>query len=297
VYLLAEHVTPEDLIVRQLPAQDGWTLVQEVGKLEYVIYEYRVHEDPSDPELFTIDHSGLEFLLARLEELENRCEEMRAAKPTPIELPAWRWNRKRAARRFRRWVRDYSLTALEIPEHIHGLVNRVLADESEVHTEHDVDWWLKKLWEQGEIWELEEYERRKQERPILVATELNDAVRALLSEASEAYFHGLFRATVALFRALLEDAVKQVLRTQGIFPIRPDNIVFFRTLLKSIPSRFWSNEELDIANNEIKDRGDAAMHEGQARFTEDEARRILVLTTRLIQALVNRGGLQDRKAQ
>lgn len=106
-----------------------------------------------------------------------------------------------------------------------------------------------------------------------------------------------FRATVALCRALLEDVVKQLLRTQGIFPIRPDNIRSFRTLLNSIPSRFWSNEERDIADKEIKDRGDAAMHEGEARFTEDEAWRTLVLTTRLIQALVNRGGLQDRKAQ
>ena len=291
----AESPTPEDLIVQEVPAGNGWTIVREVGKRGFVIYEYRVKEHPPDGEwvvaTFTPDESqSLDFLLARLKELDERCEQMQAEKPTPIELGDWRWNRKRAARRLRRFIREKDVRTLEIPQHMHALVERVLAEGPDVEINYNSFNWMEKLFRDGEIDDVLHYERRKQERPILIVTELDDALRSLLTEANETYFHGLFRATVALCRAVLEDVVKRVVQVQEIRAIRDD----FDVLINCIPPALWSPKAKEVAHT-IRLKGNDAMHDSEVSFSEDEAWRILVRATELIRLLINRGGLQRRQ--
>src|SRR5437867_935671 len=72
--LWIDPVTPEGLVVEQVPEADGRTLVREVGKLGYAIYRYRAQEVEYEDDLgsgvaeahLEEDHSGSrDFLLRR----------------------------------------------------------------------------------------------------------------------------------------------------------------------------------------------------------------------------------------
>jgi hypothetical protein len=93
--------TPEGLVVIEKPRENDDFIVEEIGKLEQVIYRYvtkrTIIEDGT--ELLAIQRDP-RFLLERISEIEAHCEELTQNVPTPIELPLWRWNRKAAHRRF-----------------------------------------------------------------------------------------------------------------------------------------------------------------------------------------------------
>lgn len=81
---------------------------------------------------------------------------------------------------------------LEIPAEFHELAKRVLREAAESPPEFDADVLNKRLWEEGAIHEFHDHERRKAERVILVVPGLPGELRALLAEANETYFHGLY---------------------------------------------------------------------------------------------------------
>jgi len=290
---LIETPTPEGLEVAEFRADDGTTIVQEVGHFGYVIYEYRLR--PDDPEVpgesYSRQEPGATFLVARLADLERRCEEMATTHPLHVDLQRWKRNRKAARRRLRRWITENGAEHLEVPHEFHDLVNRVIHESPEPYNEFDVDQLQKKLWEEGAIHDFYEYERRRAERVILVVTELPQELRAMLSQANEAYFHGLFRAAVALCRALLEDLLRRIVQARplGVGPV-PINDEHLDVLINCIPSDLLSPRAKTLAH-EVRTRGNAALHDAGVQFSEEETWRLLAATRRLVELLINRGAL------
>ena len=286
-----ETLTPEGLAIEAQPADDGSTLVREVGHFGYVIYEYRVRPDEAPFLSYAIQEPHAEFLVRRVAELERRCAERITAGVVDIDAARWKWNFKAAKRRLRRYIKEKEVQLLEIPPEFHELAKRVLQEAPESPPEFDGEALNKRLWEEGAIHEFYDYERRKAERVVLVVSGLPAELGALLAEANETYFHGLFRATIALCRAVLEDVFRRVVRLRhtGVGPI-PINEDHLDVLINCLPSELLSPKAKTVAH-EIRQRGNQALHSAEADFAEDETWRVLTLTGRLVELLVNRGGL------
>ena len=99
--------TPEGLILHEEPQPDGSSLVEEIGKIECVIHRYRVC-GLDEFESFYLVEDSVDFILGRLAFIENQCDEHKGENPHSIEGLAWRWNRKRARRRLRRWMNEHN---------------------------------------------------------------------------------------------------------------------------------------------------------------------------------------------
>src|SRR5262245_21580792 len=95
--------TPEGFVIDEVPASGGWTIVREIGKLDCVVWEYRVKEVQTGEVTLQETDADPAQLLARIVELEGTCARLRGEDATSIDLPQHKWNLKRAKRRFRRW--------------------------------------------------------------------------------------------------------------------------------------------------------------------------------------------------
>lgn len=128
--LLLEAPTPEGLAIDIVDGEET-CLVREIGKLDYAIFEYDFSHRDSRREM--------EFLLRTLKDLDERCSRLRVSNPVPVELGSWRWNRKRAARRFRRWRKEQDVEILEIPSEVQDLVKRILKESPDEEYEFDAE--------------------------------------------------------------------------------------------------------------------------------------------------------------
>ena len=204
---LIETPTAEGLAVTESVAEDGTTIVREVGHFDYVVYEYRVRPDnPEIPwECYSIDEPDPEFLLERIAELEKLCCRLRQERPTSIELPQHKWNLKKARPRFRRWYREHDILGLDVRADLRPLVTSILngAVDQLSDLASDPDFVIR-AYETGDIGLLEDYVRRKLDRPPLILSRIPQEIASLLTDANEAYRFGLFRAVAALCRATLE---------------------------------------------------------------------------------------------
>lgn len=280
--------TPEGLLIEEIPDQDGWTIVREVGKLGYVILEYRMRETDDDGLITTEGGPDVNFLLDRIADLETICARLRRQEPTSIDLPQYKWNLKKAKQRFRRWYQGRDILALNVRPELRSLVTSILAagpnQGSDPVSAPD---FLTQAYETGDIGVLEDYVRRKLDRPPLILSRIPEQIASLLAEANEAYRLGVFRAAAALCRATLERTLRMILENgldrDVALPIDRDDLAI---LINSIPERLLKKPGRDFAH-EIRMMANDALHFGRT-LSEDEAWRLLVLTTRIVQALLDR---------
>ncbi|MGD0948976.1 MAG: hypothetical protein ABSA52_16315 [Candidatus Binatia bacterium] len=287
--LLGIHTpTPEGLVVEELPAGDGWTVVREVGKLGYVVFEYRCCEEDIGEDIGqTIDNADITFLLERVAELEKLCGRLRQERPTSIELPQHKWNLKKARQRFRRWYQEHDVLNLDVRTELRPLVISILNAGGDQPSDPtgDPDF-LIRAYETGDIGVLENYVRRKLDRPPLILSRIPQEIASLLRDANEAYRFGLFRAVAALCRATLEKTLRMILEVglDGLaVPIDRDDL---KILINSLPDRFLRKAGRDFAH-EIRLGANEVLHHGK-ELSEDEAWALLVRTARIVDALLNR---------
>ncbi|MFI5396265.1 MAG: hypothetical protein ACHQ9S_12100 [Candidatus Binatia bacterium] len=282
--------TSEGLVIEELPADEGWTIVREVGKLGYVVFEYRCRdEDIGDDVGQTIDED-VSFLLQRIADLERRCERLQQEKPTSIELPLHKWNLKKARQRFRRWYREHEPLYLEVKLELRPMVGAILKSEADSHV--DPGNLFDRAMENGDVFLIEDYERRKLDRPPLILSRLPSNLASLLAESNEAYRFGLFRATAALCRATLERSIRMILEvgldTDVAVPIDRHDLA---SLITSLPDRLLKNRGRVLAH-EIRTKANDALHNG-VELSEDEAWSLLARTTLIVQALLDRSRLLE----
>jgi len=131
------------------------------------------------------------------------------------------------------------------------------------------------------------YLRRKTQGPILVLKTVPGHLWNLAYEANETFCRGLFRASIAVCRAMLEYVVKQVARAGSVITRE------FRVALDQVPDGILSPDERKLAG-EIYDLGNLAVHDPKYPLDEDRAHETLQNTATLIEAIINRGGLIRR---
>lgn len=238
--------------------------------------------------------TGPVFLCERITGLDRRCEEMKKANPLSIDLARWRRNRKLAKRRLRRWIKGNDDQLVEIPEPYRDLVKRVIKEGTkEKNDVWNKDWCEQMIWGEGYIDVLRDYWQRKAERVILVVSEIPDQIRSVLYEATEAYYYGLFRATTAICRAVLDDLVHRVVEVQGA-PIPIKNIL--DKWIDSVPQCFLPLDEREAAQR-IRKLGNKALHDPNAIFLDEDVWCVLTETCGLVERMINRGGLVSDKGQ
>lgn len=139
----------------------------------------------------------------------------------------------------------------------------------------------------GDIGVLEDYVRRKFDRPPLIVSRVPDDIASLLTEAREAYRLGIFRGVAALCRATLESVLRRIvavgLDPDVAAPIDRDDL---HILIDSIPDRLLNRSGRSFAH-QIRSSANNVLHEG-VELSEDDAWRLLVLTARIVQALFER---------
>ncbi len=290
MFLTKTTTTLERLAIETLPANDGSTTVREIGHFGYIIYEYKIRPvDPARPlSWYTVEHD-IDFLVHCVADLEQRCATAGRDQVIQIELAQWRWNLRAAKRRLRRLVKEKDAQFLEIPVEHHGLVQRIIKEGSEPPPfKFDPEILNELLWTEGAIDDFYDYERRKAERVILVLPKIPAELRALLGEANEAYFHGLFRAAIALCRAVLEDVLRRVIQAQcseaGPIPINAERL---DVLINCVPLDLLNPEDRKIAHL-IRLQGNKALHNAEVHFSEDTTWLVLITTGRLVELLLRR---------
>lgn len=267
--------TPEGLSVSAL-LKEGRLVVQEKGQFEYVIFEYADGHE----------REGLQFVLDRFLELDDRCKAMAKESPLALDLAGWRWNRRRAAQRLKRWFENHRPPLLELPASYHALVDTILRD-----VETPQEWDLSALQDEWlgtcGVSLFQAYKRRESERPVLVVASMPSALAGLLGEVDEAFCHGLFRATVALCRAIIDDAFHRAADRW------PDKVLpTVRNGLGPLISAFDPSllpDEVKRVAFIVADRGNQAMHDSQVEFDEENALETLTLTWRLVRWLARKG--------
>jgi hypothetical protein len=249
--------------------------------------------ESTESALYAIDEeeTGPVFLAERILDLQRRCDDLSRHNPISIDLAKWRYNRKAAKRRLRRLIREEGSSSVVAPQEYHELIRKTIQEIPDAPPIYDTQWCDQMLYEEGEIDELREYWRRKSERVVIIVHKLPREISLLMEEASEAYFRGLFRATAALCRAMLEDVLRRVAKARitdgGPTPIFDDNL---SVLINCMPSSLLGRDEKKRAHN-IRERGNDAVHEPDSKFSESESWQLLTDTCGLIEHVINHGGL------
>lgn len=136
---------------------------------------------------------------------------------------------------------------------------------------------------------LYDYERRKIEGPVLVVNELPASTRRLILEANEAFRWGLFTATIAVCRTILEDTLRQLITANPDSVALPLNRDDLHILINSLSDKILPPEEKTIALR-IKERGNQALHDGERLFSESQAHAVLFYTSKIVRLLLSRFG-------
>jgi hypothetical protein len=137
--------------------------------MECVIHRYRVC-GLDEFESFYLVEDSVDFILGRLAFIENQCDEHKGENPHSIEGLAWRWNRKRARRRLRRWMNEHNRPDLILPnERLRAIARQAFEHDNSQEPEIDI---IKHLVEGGEGWGiLSSYFEAKMAQPLLIIGE------------------------------------------------------------------------------------------------------------------------------
>jgi hypothetical protein len=273
-------LTREGLLIEiEGHSPDG--LVKEIGKGGQVIWEYSRERGER---CLPTREDAIQLLL-KLSELEEQAKSL--GKTADIkEAHEIIWNRKAAARRFRRWFdHEYGKKPLAIEDkRLRELADRILKPDE--GREPDYEQIYKDMIEEGKFLdEIYGYEERKLREEPIVLTELPPETRAILEEAQEAYRWGLDRSVFAVCRALLEDVVRRVVLTHRLgetaIPINQENLVI---LLNCLPDHLLNRSDRDLAHR-IRKAGNHALHELDNSFKE-EPMEVLSGTAALVKRLL-----------
>lgn len=114
-------VTPEGLGVRVAKRVYDLRTVEEFGRNDTVIHQYTsqitlIDGNEIDGTWREARTDGPDFLISVLFQLQNQCQALDDQAVTPITA-SLRWNRKAAARRFRRWAKESILLSESATRH------------------------------------------------------------------------------------------------------------------------------------------------------------------------------------
>lgn len=274
------ELTPEELVVERTTDVKGHPLIREIGKGGFVIWEYRP------------DDARIESLLSRIAELDED-REAAPGEPIPLEQGVRKWNRKRAARRFRRWCLECDNRFLEIEDdRLRSLAQNILLERPE--PELDGALWDRVFAEtssnqNGHLDRIFNYESTKASEPAVPFKDLRPETKRALREAQEAHRWGLRVATAALCRVVLEDVVRRAAASYAAE--RGPSALFredspFKTLLDWIPPEALTARARERAL-EIWREASAAVHKAG---TSVDAELMYFHTLRIAQILLNRVG-------
>jgi hypothetical protein len=278
------EITEEGLLLKLESGQEGATIVSEVGKRGQVICQYGG------------TYNLVETLLRAILQLENQIG--RVDKIVDIEeVSSRQWNRKRAKRRFVKWLKENNndLPALKDPVLLQ-LAQRLRSESlesggttSDSYSMDDILRWSSR----GFLQELKEYELRMEQEPIRFSLEEWPAsLKKAFDQARECYRWGLFVATVGMCRVILETVVTLV-DAQMRKPSWPRPIdSTFKSIVNSIPPEILSLKAQEHAKS-IWDDCNTALHEPGASFDEDDAWQTLHYTAAIASELVKHGAIKD----
>ncbi len=174
-------LTREGLLV-ETEGHSSKTLVKEIGKGGRLIWEYTLEREEYHP-----TRGDAMRLLATLAELEDRARsegkvaDIREGRETA-------WNRKAAARRFRRWFdQEWEKRPLQIDDpHRRELADQVLKDSD--NREPDYGQMHRDMIEERKYLDkIRDYEESKLQEAPLLLNELPSQTHAILEEVQEAY--------------------------------------------------------------------------------------------------------------
>lgn len=172
------------------------------------------------------------------------------------------WNRKRAKRRFRRWLSDYDNSLPPIPDaELRSLAERLLAedqrkvqDSSHYWENDDLIRWM----EYGLIDQVQRYEALRGSEPVLIlAGAIPEDVRHAFDEAKECRRWGLNEACFALCRRIIDIALRSVWPTPvgGTFNTKVARCDALSPEEKTWINRFWERSSNFLHGKE--EAGDA----------------------------------------
>jgi hypothetical protein len=272
------QITEEGLLCKTISKLDGSKNYIEIGKEGHVICE---GENPSD---------RMVALLKTILSLETR-EQSNSGLLDFAHESARKWNRKRAKRRFIRWLRESRNNLPPIPDaRLRDLADRLIreardrTDAGAYYMMEDLDRWSS----YGVLQELKEYEIRRDLEPVLlVRSEIPGNVSKSFRQARECYRWGQYAASFGLCRIILDIVVALIDEEKRDStwpePMRDE----FKPILNCIPSNLLSDREKDwIAN--FWTRSSNFLHGKGSLPGEDDAWDALQATATILDRLVAR---------
>jgi len=207
------------------------------------------------------------------------------------QASARKWNRKRAKRRFNRWLRENNNDLPPIKDaRLRDLAARLIEDTqkridaSSGWTSDDVLRWGA----DGFLNELKAYEVRKDGEPVLlVRGEIPDDITQAFRQARECYRWGLYAASFGLCRIILDAVVTVINERKREVTWPPPLREEFKPILNSIPSDLLSDKEKSWARK-FWERSSNFLHGRGALPGEDDAWGALSATATILDRLAGR---------
>lgn len=228
------EITEEGLLRKTVTKLDGSKTYVEVGKEGVVISR---GDDPSERITTLVE------AILRLETPEGTD----LAVLDFAQASARKWNRKRAKRRFSRWLRETSNDVPPIKDPgLRDFAGRLIWD-AQNRREASSDWTTEDLsrWAgDGFLQELRDYEIRRDGEPVLlVRGEIPDAITRAFQQARECYRWGLYAASFGICRTVLDIVVTLIDEgkrdASWPLPVRDE----FKPLLSCIPTDLLSDQK------------------------------------------------------
>ena len=272
------EITEEGLLRKAITDRDGSTTHIEVGKESLVICR---GESPSE-RITTLLQTILRM---------GTPERDDAGVVDFAQASARKWNRKRAKRRFNRWLRDTNndLPPIKDPR-LRDLAERLIRD-ARSQIDAATDWTMEDLhrWAgDGFLQELKYYETRRDGEPVLlVRGEIPDTITGAFEQARECYRWGQYAASFGLCRIVLDIVItlidQQKRDASWPLPVRDE----FKPLLSCIPSDLLSDREKHWVS-EFWTRSSSFLHGRGLLPGEDDAWSALQATATILNRLAGR---------
>ncbi len=276
------EINEEGFLCKRIINEDGSEIYREIGKQGLVISQGNTSSQS----------------MATLLETISRLESPEVTQSDVVdfaEASARKWNKKRAKRRFNRWLRQAENDLPPIRDaRLHDLAQRLVEDarsridNSPGWTSEDVLRWGGN----GFLCELKAYEIRRDGEPVLlVRSDLPVHVIQAFKQARECYRWGLDAASFGLCRIVLDIVVSLIdERKRDISwpqPVREE----FRSILNCVPSDLFSDAEKRWAST-FWARTSAFLHGRGMLPGEDDACDALQNTATILDRLATRGAFK-----
>jgi hypothetical protein len=208
-----------------------------------------------------------------------------------------RWNRKRAKRRFKRWLRENDNYLPAIADaRLRELADQLIRDVQE-RVDTSGRWTVDDIsrWGGNDLLQkLKDYEIRKETEPVLlVGGDVPEVIRRSFNEARECYRWGLNGACFGLCRMVLDIVIRVIDEAKRDstwpVPLRDE----FKPLLQCIPSNLLSDREREWVSKFWRQSSNF-LHGGGFVPGEDDAWSALQVTATLLDRLAGRKAFSQK---